>query len=82
MSPNANDLCREEIVSHSIRMDDRWMVILKKQLNWLEGFAAALDNRHLLTWVASMGETINRINRGEPPGPSSRDLHPPTGGTK
>lgn len=54
-------------------IDQKWVEILKSQLRWLDGFAAAIDNRHLATWVANMGENVNRIIRGEMPGPPTRE---------
>lgn len=44
-----------------------WANVLRKKLLWLEGFAGALDNRFLNTWVDNFRADLNKMEAGEVP---------------
>ena len=48
-------------------MTEEWMEILRKKLHWMEGFSAAIDNKHLQTWVNSFRMDLNRIEADKQP---------------
>lgn len=46
-------------------MSDQWILVLRKKLTWLEGFAAAINNNHLEAWVHSFKRGLNKIEVGD-----------------
>ncbi len=54
-------------------MSEAWLDILRKKLNWLDGFAACLGNDDLNTFVSGFRRDLNRIEVGKEPGDCNKD---------
>ena len=48
-----------------MEVDKEWIEILRKKLQWIDGFAAAVDNKALAAWIIGFRVDLNKIEAGE-----------------